>query len=100
MKATYAQLADHFHLGPWDIERLTDRQIIELYFHPRTEKGEIQAVPDSVAPSATTAAKTPTLNSECLAIDALVWSNIITSENGAAAKDKIRVKYRAAPPTP
>jgi hypothetical protein len=95
MKATFAQLVDHFHLTPWDIERLTDRQIVELYFHPRTEQGEIEVVPDAKAVYESTVK--PTLNSECFAVDVLVWQKVLTHEQGERAKAKIRAKYAGQP---
>jgi hypothetical protein len=30
-----------FNLRPWEVARLTDRQIAELYFHPRDEQGRL-----------------------------------------------------------
>jgi len=39
----FATLLDHFHMSLDDIRLLTDRQIQELYFHPRGDKGEIEA---------------------------------------------------------
>lgn len=30
-----------FNLRPWEIARLTDRQISELYFHPRDKHGRL-----------------------------------------------------------
>ena len=40
-------LVDKFGLRPWEIARLTDRQIAEVYFHARDEHGAL------VAPSRT-----------------------------------------------
>ncbi len=34
-------MIDRFHLTPAQIAELTDRQIAELYFHPRDEDGQI-----------------------------------------------------------
>lgn len=39
-RAVFALLTEKFHLRPWEIARLTDRQISQLYFHPRKD-GEI-----------------------------------------------------------
>lgn len=33
-------------LRPWEIERLTDRQIIELYYRARDDKGVPATIPD------------------------------------------------------
>ena len=33
-------------LRPWEIERLTDRQIIELYYRARNDKGVPATIPD------------------------------------------------------
>lgn len=33
-------------LRPWEIERLTDKQIVELYYRPRDDKGVPLAIPD------------------------------------------------------
>jgi len=33
-------------LRPWEIERLTDRQIIELYYRARNDKGVPVTIPD------------------------------------------------------
>lgn len=40
-KAKLALLIDRFGLRPWEIARLTDRQIEELYFHKRDKDGVI-----------------------------------------------------------
>ena len=38
-KAIWALLIEKFGLRPWEIAKLTDRQIQELYFHPRDKQG-------------------------------------------------------------
>lgn len=35
-------------LRPWEIERLTDRQIIELYYRPRDDKGIPVSIKDEI----------------------------------------------------
>jgi hypothetical protein len=47
LKARYATLVNVHHLRPWEIAKLTDRQIEELYFHPREQDGSITPVEDS-----------------------------------------------------
>lgn len=42
LKAKYAILIDKFNLRPWEIGRLTPRQVEELYFHPRDKDGQIK----------------------------------------------------------
>lgn len=69
---------------------------MEQYFHPRTAQGEIKVVPDAVA-AAQQATSVPTLNSECLAIDSLVWAKVIKHEEGELAKAKIRTKFLGTP---
>jgi len=44
MRAMYATLLNHYHLTLPEIGRLTDRQISDLYFHPRDEAGAIKPV--------------------------------------------------------
>lgn len=46
MTALVASLVANFHLKPWEIARLTWRQIAEIYFHDRDENGDIK-IPDS-----------------------------------------------------
>lgn len=46
MTALVASLVTNFHLKPWEIARLTWRQIAEVYFHDRDENGDIK-IPDT-----------------------------------------------------
>jgi hypothetical protein len=39
-----------FHLRPWEIERLDPRQIRNVYFHPRDDKGELERRHQAPAP--------------------------------------------------
>jgi hypothetical protein len=96
VRATFATLLEHFHYTPWDLERLTDRQIVELCYHPRRD-GNIEVVPDEIARATQEAGTTtaqPALEKECLAIDALVWAKVLSQEAGERAKAKVRAKYR------
>ncbi len=97
VRSLYANLYEHFHLKPWDVARLTDRQIIEYYFHPRNEKNEIEPVPDP--PRVTAQPESPraaTLGSELMGIDILIGNKVISREDGEACKEKLRAKYAAA----
>lgn len=47
-KARIAILTDRFHLTPRDILQLTDRQMIEVYFHERDKDGAIKVPMPSV----------------------------------------------------
>ena len=99
MRATFATLLEHFHYTPWDLERLTDRQIVELCYHPRKD-GNIEVVPDKIARAPREAAATTArsaVEKECLAIDALVWAKVLSHESGERAKTKVRAKYRGEP---
>ena len=61
-------LVDKFQLRTWEIARLTDRQIHEVYFHPRERDGTIRShltIPDE--PKAQ-----ETLESELVALEALI----------------------------
>ena len=46
----YATLLNHYHLTLPEIGRLTDRQIADLYFHPREEDGSIKAQVEEAQP--------------------------------------------------
>ncbi len=106
VRSLYANLYEHFHLKPWDVARLTDRQIIAsdnlgqtayYYFHPRNEKNEIEPVPDP--PRVTAQPESPraaTLGSELMGIDILIGNKVISREDGEACKEKLRAKYAAA----
>lgn len=39
LRAKYAILAEKFGLRPWELQKLTPRQIYEIYFHPRDKDG-------------------------------------------------------------
>jgi len=46
----YATLLNHYHLTLPEIRRLTDRQIVDLYFHPRDDNGAIRPVEQQPQP--------------------------------------------------
>lgn len=83
--ARYAILVDHFHLTLPEIRKLTDRQIEEVYFHPRTEQGEIKPEVRGNA---------DTLEFRLLGIDMLVANNTITREQGDRLKEEAREKWQ------
>jgi hypothetical protein len=87
VRAVYAKLVEHFHLRPWEIKKLTDRQIVELYFHPRNDKGEVEEVYERPA--------VPTLKSELFEIDLLYAQGVIKKDNAEQCKEKLRAKWAA-----
>lgn len=46
--AKFAALVDKFNLDPTQYAALTDRQLHEVYFHPRTKEGAIE-LPAAIA---------------------------------------------------
>jgi len=97
VRATFAKLVDHFHLRPWDIARLTDRQIVELYFHPRNDEHEIEPVPEPPKVTKEEEKKGPTLKRELFEIDMLVFGQIMSAADGFRTKAKVRAKYAGQP---
>lgn len=83
-KARFATLIDHFHLTPEQILTLTDRQILDLYFHPRAGDGSIT--------QPATVTRGGTLMSELQAVDQLVSQHVLTKEKAEAMKEKIKEK--------
>jgi hypothetical protein len=103
VRAAFAKLIDHFHLRPWEIRKLTDRQIQELYFHPRDDQGEIE-LPDGRRgrrvlgePDAPGLDEQPvTLEQHLMHVDLLAARRVITRENADECKQKLREKWAAA----
>lgn len=91
LRARYAQLIDHFHLTPAEIGRLTDRQINQLYFHPRDEHGGI-AMPSSGAPDPSEPTRNPYRDDMC-ALDGLLASHMISQADHTRLIAELKVKY-------
>lgn len=77
IRARFAVLADHYHLTMPEIAALTDRQIAEIYFHARDDKGMIKVpVIEVVRPE-----KEETLESVLSDLQFLKTGGLITEEN-------------------
>ena len=98
LKAKYAALMDHFHLTPAQIGNLTDRQIQELYFHPRDRQtGAIQEQPEPVVekPVVETPPDSPrrAFLKEMMAFDVMASQMRLPEDNIRVCKARIRAKY-------
>lgn len=91
-RATYAQLVDHFHLTPAEIGELTDRQIAQLYFHPRDKDGAIRR-PESEAVMGSMELPT-TMEQELADIDLMCRKFHITPDRREVARNKVKEKWQ------
>jgi len=70
------------------VGKLTDRQIEEIYFHPRNPMGEIEPVKGERR------AGLRTMEHELMKVDVLAFQLGLTPENVAEMKSKIREKWQ------
>jgi len=92
-RAIWAVLIDKFGLRPWEIGRLTQRQIHELYFHPRNKDGTIKFPSDAQNQQRQVPA---TLEGELAALDefaAFMGAGWKEKQQLDAAKEQLRAKY-------
>lgn len=82
-----ANLVHHYHLSMSDILKLTDKQIKEIYFHPRNDKDEIEPVEER---------RSGSLEADLYELDMLLAKGVIkiTEEKKAELKDKLRKKWQ------
>lgn len=88
-RAKIAMLLEHFHVRIEDLARLTDKQIDELYFHPRNDKGAIepQEKPTEAADGK------PTLKSELMALWKMAKALRMPPEQWMELEKQLRAKY-------
>lgn len=93
-----ARLLDHFHISMDQLARLTDRQIYELYFHPRDDKGSIEPK-DEPERGAATEEEVPTYKSELRNWWKLANTLKMLPEQRIAGERKLREKYGIQEPS-
>jgi len=94
LKAKYAALLDHFHLTLAEIGNLTDRQIQELYFHPRDEQtGSIRQQPEPAKPDTLPDSPRRAFLKEMMAFDQLASQMRLPEKNVQECKARIRAKH-------
>jgi hypothetical protein len=80
---------DHFGLTMGEIARLTDRQILDIYYHKRDkETGAIEPPPVEAD-----ASRPPTLESELFALRQLAAALNMKPDNVAECEAKLKEKY-------
>lgn len=86
-----AKLLDHFQGTSMDAyAKLTDRQILDLYFHKRDEHGDIE--PEK-KPIEAPADQPPCLERELRSLDVLAATFRLPAEQVEEARAKLRAKY-------
>lgn len=93
-RAIVAKLLDHFHLSIKQLARLTDKQIFELYFHPRDDKGAIEPK-DEPEQGAATEEKKPTLKSELMNLWKMAKALKLPPEQWTELEKQLRAKFAA-----
>lgn len=98
MRAVLATLLDRFHCSLAEIACLTDRQIVDLYFHKRDPKsGQIELPGRAVEPE-TKPDETPTLASGLRDIQVLAGTAHLKPEVVAQLRADLYRKFGETPP--
>ena len=101
MKAIIACLADRLTMP--QIARLTDRQILEIYWHKRDKNGEIEIPPLHEAEAEgipEEPAREATFEEEMARLEFLGKALQLPPGNLADARDKLRAKFGRGTATP
>ncbi len=83
----WATLIDKFHLRPWEVAKLTDRQIHDLYYHPRNDDGTIEPVEPLMQ------REPKTLNEAMIQFECVAQMLRMKPEQIAEQKQKLRQKW-------
>ena len=90
-RAFIASVIDALHVPLSEIARLTDRQLIEIYNHPRDKEGRIKEPPEPLPG----ASATPSLDRD-LTLLAVVAANMrMPAEKYAALRKQLEEKWAA-----
>jgi hypothetical protein len=98
LKAVIATLYTHFRLTPGEVAGLTDRQIVDYYWHRRNRHGEIE-IP-GWEPVMKAKHEPGTLESDLAAVAMLerTLGNLVAPGSADAARQALREKYAVTPP--
>jgi hypothetical protein len=91
-KAIIAILLTKYPLTPRDVARMTDRQIIDLYWHRRNKDGEIE-IPDPIPVESPP--KVWTLEMELAQVGVLARMLRMPEADQEELREQLRVKYGA-----
>lgn len=97
IKTVVASLVEHFGLAIAEVARLTDRQILEIYWHKRDKQGSILWPEDEVTAVAPEPEKPTTLARKLAQLEVVGRTLRIPETDLEKARAKLREKY--GPPT-